>query len=147
MTFKKLAISSGIALLALFLVAKVVISLSATKLQTLVSPDGQFEATLSRRDGIDRNYSVRINGTRVYSSPDFSPSQRFAFREALSWDESGTIVVLEIGRHRIFGYDAVHERRLTDEELLALELAPEPPLWEYFFESEWPGIGRARRPE
>jgi hypothetical protein len=118
-----------------------------TRLQTLMSPDGRYKAELIRLDAIDRNYIVRLNGGRVYSSPDFAPSRDVPFRETLAWDKTGQIVVLEIARHRIFGYDAANRKQLSDDELLAVELLPDPPLWKYYFESEWPGVGRVRRPE
>lgn len=146
MKFKRIVAGFEVAILAVFLFVVLLHWTLSTKLQTLVSRDGRFEATLVRMDGIDRNYSVRINGNRVYTSPDFSPTKQFPFREALMWDKTGTIVVLEIARHRIFGFDAIQQRQLTDDELLALELAADPRLWEYFFESEWPGVGRVRRP-
>jgi len=116
-------------------------------LQSLPSPDGRFTAVLSRVDHIDRNYSVKINGARVYTSPDFAPRRDIAFCEKLAWDRTGNVVVLEIAGHRVFGYDATSQRRLTDEELLKVDLPPDPPLWEYHFESEWPGVGRAKQPE
>jgi hypothetical protein len=118
-----------------------------TKLQSLPSPDGNHTAELFRADGIDRNYSVRVDGTRVYHSPDFAPRRDLAYLEALTWDKTGRIVVLEIARHRIFGYDATNHQRLSDDALLATQLPPDVPLSEYYFESEWPGIGRARKPE
>jgi hypothetical protein len=118
-----------------------------TKLQTVQSPDEVHIAELTRVDGIDRNYSVRVDGSRVYGSPDFSPRRDLPYREALIWNKSGSVVVLEIAGHRIFGYDAANRRQLSDNELLAVELPPDPPLWEYHFEAEWPGIGRADRPE
>ena len=118
-----------------------------TKLQTLSSPDGQHTAELSRADGIDRNYTVRIDRRRVYTSPDFAPRKDLPFRETLVWDATGKILMLEVARHRIFGYDVAADRQLSDEELLATQAAPDPPLSEYYFESEWPGIGRARQGE
>ena len=69
------------------------------------------------------------------------------FREWLCWDASGRLVLLEVAGHRIFGYDAVARRTPTESELLAAKAPPEPPLWEYDFESAWPGIGRVHRPE
>ena len=116
-------------------------------LQTLQSPTGAYTAKLHRVVGFDRIYFVSVNGKRVYHSPDFSPRTDLDFKEELTWDASGHMLILSIAGHRIFGYDAKQSRRLTDEQLLAVELAPDPPLWEYEFESEWPGIGRAKRPD
>jgi hypothetical protein len=114
------------------------------RLQECKSPDGRHVVDLVRADFIDRNYSVRVDGARVYWSPDFAPRHDLSFREALVWDVSGKVVVLEIAGRRIFGYDLDAKHRITDEQLLAIELAPDPPLSEYYFESEWPGIGRVR---
>lgn len=118
-----------------------------TKLQTLRSPDGFHTAELLRADHLDRNYVVRVDGARVYVSPDFAPRSDLPYRETLVWDKTGHVVVLEVARHRIFGYNVEKGAPLSDEELLAVEFAPDPPLWEYYFESEWPGIGRVPRPE
>ena len=96
---------------------------------------------------MDRNYSVYLDGRKVFGSPDFSPRNDIPFRETLRWDSTGRFVMLEIAGHRIFGYDAAAERPLTDPELLAAKAPSEPPLWEYYFESDWPGIGRVRRPK
>jgi hypothetical protein len=118
-----------------------------TKLQKLDSRDRKHTAELLRMDGIDRNYTVRVDGQRVYRSPDFAPRRDIPFRETLTWDSTGSIVILEVAGNRIFGYDTSHARALTDEQLLAAELPPSPQLWEYYFEAEWPGIGRVRPPE
>jgi hypothetical protein len=113
-----------------------------TKLMELTNPGGSHRAELLRMDGIDRNYVVKVDGRVVYGSPDFSPRTDLAFRETLLWDRTGRVVILQVAGHRIFGYDAEAYRRLGDGELLAIELPPEPPLWEYHFEAEWPGMGR-----
>jgi hypothetical protein len=118
-----------------------------TKLQKLESPDGTHRAELIRSDAIDRNYTVRVDGKTVYRSPDFSPRRDISFRETLAWDVTGRFIVLEVARHRVFGFDTSTMQRLTPEQLLSLELAPDSPLWQYGFEAEWPGIGRARRPD
>jgi hypothetical protein len=67
-----------------------------TKLQTLRSPNGRWTAELFRSDSIDRNYTVRVGGARVYASPDFSPRQDIPYRETLLWDKTGRIVILEV---------------------------------------------------
>jgi hypothetical protein len=115
------------------------------KLQTLDSPDGLHTVELLRADHIDRNYSVKVDGVRVFTSPDFAPNNRVPFRETLFWDATGKIVVLEVARQRVYGYDVSRRRALSDAELLAVVAASDPPLWEYGYEWEWPGVGRARR--
>ena len=131
----------------LFMVGSTIVAFWPTRimLQVTTSPDKKHTVRLARNDAIDRNYSIRLDGKVIYRSPDFSPRRDIPYREALLWDNTGHIVVLEVARHRIFGYDVQEGRRLGDDELLAVELSPEPPLWEYYFESEWPGIGRATR--
>jgi hypothetical protein len=64
--------------------------------QVLYSPDGKQKAVLKRMDGIDLVFYVKVNGRKVYSSPDFAPNHKVDFRERLVWDKSGTIVVLEV---------------------------------------------------
>lgn len=136
-----------VAFCLMFLPAILVFWPSRIKLQTLRSPNGLHTADLVRSDHLDRNYVVRVDGSRVYVSPDFAPRHDLPYRETLVWDKTGRVVVLEIARHRIFGYNAEKRVRLSDEELLAVEFPPDPPLWEYYFESEWPGIGRVHRLE
>jgi hypothetical protein len=121
-----------------------VLSLSRT-LQEAQSPDGQRRVELIRIDGLDRNYIIRVDGTRVWNSPDFSPRDDIPYREALVWNATGNVVVFEVANHRVCGIDVNAKRVLTDAELLALELAPEPRLWDYGYEAEWPGIGRAQQ--
>jgi hypothetical protein len=118
--------------------------LSIKTLQVTESPNGEHQVRLSRLDGIDRNYKVTVDGRKVYSSPDFAPRSDLGFREALVWDATGQVVVLEIAGRRLFGYDVEKQKPLADDELLSLKLAPEPDLGEYMFEGEWPGLGRVR---
>ena len=114
-------------------------------LQVSKSANGDHVAKLVRVDHLDRNYRLTVDGRIVYSSPDFSPRKDLAFREALAWDVTGNIIVLEVAKQRLFGYDAAKRKALADEELLGLALQPEPPLGEYYFEGEWPGLGRVRK--
>jgi hypothetical protein len=117
-------------------------------LQTLESSGRDHRADLWRIDsGVDRNYRVDVDGTKVFSSNDFAPRLDIPYRETLCWDRSGHVVILEIAGHRVFGYDVAAGRRLSDPELLAAEAPPELPLWEYSGETEWPGIGRVPVPD
>jgi hypothetical protein len=90
---------------------------------------------------------VYVDGARAFGSEDFVPRSDIPFRETPSWDSTDRIVILEIAGHRVFGYDAVAKRRLTDSELLVAKPPPELPLWEYSSETEWPGIGRVPVPD
>jgi hypothetical protein len=90
---------------------------------TKTSPDGRHTAKLHRVDGIDVIFTVTVDGSEVFSSPDFAPVDA-DFREWIAWNADGDIVVLEIGGKRLFGYDVVRKRSLTDDELLMVEFAP-----------------------
>ena len=107
--------------------------------QILYSLECKHKTVLNRLDGIDLNFFVIVDGRKVYSSPDFAPNWKVDFKERLAWDKSGTVVVLEVIGRRLFGYDTKKGRPLSDSELLSVEYAPEPALWEYGFEGEWPG--------
>jgi hypothetical protein len=87
------------------------------------SPDRQHMAKLSRVDGIDVNFSVTVDGRGVYRSPDFAPV-RADFREQLIWGTNSQAVVLEVAGRRVFGYDAVEKRALTESELLGVQYTP-----------------------
>jgi hypothetical protein len=105
--------------------------------QYLSSPNRKYEAVLERQDFIDLNFRVSLNGKSIYRSPDFSPNHSLAFRESLTWDDSGTILVLEVGGRRLFGYDIAQSQRLTDASLLRVKVSP-VPLDKYGFEGKWP---------
>jgi hypothetical protein len=87
------------------------------------SPDRQHTAKLSRVQGIDVNFRVTVDGTRVYGSPDFAPVPA-DFREQLIWETNSQAVVLEIAGRRIFGYHVGEKRPLTDAELTKIHLTP-----------------------
>lgn len=136
----------GMAFLVLLLIPPVYVLLpTIVSVQSLETPDGKHQIKLRRVDGIDRNYSVWVDGRSVYVSPDFAPRRDLPFREALVWDTTGNVVILEVARHRVAAYDLSAKKLLSDDELLSLEAVPDPPLAEYFFEGEWPGIGRQRK--
>lgn len=106
--------------------------------QTLYSPDGKHRAVLKRMDAIDLNFTVKVDGKKVYSSPDFAPNKRVDFQERLVWDKTGTVVVLDVTGRRLFGFDIKSQKSLSDSELMLVEYAPEPDQWEYGFEGIWP---------
>jgi hypothetical protein len=87
------------------------------------SPDRQHTAKLTRVDGIDVIFKVTIDGTRVYSSPDFAPVSA-DFREQLIWGSDSMAVVLEVAGRRIYGYHVGEKRSLTDSELHQVHLTP-----------------------
>ena len=98
------------------------------------SPDRHHTAKLSRVQGIDVNFGITVDGTRVYGSPDFAPV-RADFREQLIWDTNSQAVVLEVAGRRIFGYHVGEKRPLTGSELLKIQLTP---FDELRFEGELP---------
>jgi len=114
--------------------------------QILHSPDNTHKAVLKRLDGIDLNFWVIVDGQKVYSSPDFAPNRRLNFRERITWDKTGRILILEVAGRRLFGYSADARKALSDAELMSAkytpesnaEYAPEANEWEYGFEGEWP---------
>ena len=87
------------------------------------SPDGQHTAKLTRKQGIDVNFIVSVDGSRVYRSPDFAPV-RADFREQLIWDANSQVVVLEVAGRRIFGHHVGEKRSMTDSELAMIRLTP-----------------------
>jgi len=106
--------------------------------QTLYSPDGKHKAVLKRMDSIDLNFTVKVDGTKVYTSPDFAPNKKVDFQERLVWDKTGTVVVLDVTGRRLFGFDIKNQKSLSDTELMLVEYPPEPNQWEYGFEGVWP---------
>lgn len=135
----------GVLLVFSLLALLIGVFLRRQTLQTISSPDGRHEVRLVRQEGIDRNYLIYVDGTRVFVSRDFAPRGDIPWYEALRWDAAGSTIVFEAAQQRLFGYEVEDRRQLSDEELLAVEIAPEPALWEYQFEGEWPGVGRVRQ--
>ncbi len=80
-------------------------------------------AKLVRHDGIDVNFKVVIDGEDVFYSPDFAPVED-DFRERLIWNEQGNVIVLEVAGKRLFGYDVIEKRKLSNKELMAVEYIP-----------------------
>ena len=109
-----------------------------TTVQRKANPDGSHHAKLVRYDGIDVNFKVVVDGENVFWSPDFAPVGH-DFREQINWDATGSIVVLEVAGQRLFGYDARQGKKLTDEEVLAVEY---PPFKDYWYEGKVPGQTR-----
>lgn len=101
-------------------------------IQTLVSPNGKHSAVLLRKHNlVDTNFIVKVDGHRIYESPDLAGFSDNLYRETLVWDKTGRIVVLELMGKRIFAYDAVKERMLGKGELQQYELYPMPN--DYFY--------------
>lgn len=98
------------------------------------NPAGSHTAKLLRFDGIDINFQLKVDGRQVYFSPDFAPEDA-DFRERISWDVDGKIVVLEVGDERIFGYNAIEQRELSAAELSRVRFTP---FAEMGFEGELP---------
>lgn len=90
---------------------------------TKYSPDRQHSAKLIRKQLIDVNFIVKVDGAAVYGSPDFRPVHA-DFREQLIWDTNSVAVVLEVAGRRIFGYHAGEKRPLKESELHRIHLTP-----------------------
>jgi len=114
---------------------------SGRTVQKLCSVSHQQCAELERWDFFDLNFRVKLNGKKLFMTPDFMPDDTLPFRETLVWDDSGKILLLEIAGRRIFGYDTEAGRRLTNNELLAVKVNP-IPLSNFQYSGEWPGIGK-----
>ncbi len=106
--------------------------------QYLDSRDHSQHAVLERNDGwMDLNFRVKLNGKVIYLSPDFSPNRTIAYRETLLWDDTGSVLILEIAERRLFGFNLAQQRKLTDGELLGAKVSS-LPLRRYDFEGRWP---------
>ena len=112
-------------------------------IQELESHGRSNTIKLIQRDSIDRNYEIQINGDKIYSSPDFFPRRDFPYLANICFSDDQEKLVFRVHGHRIWGYDIGHKRELSNEALLSLVIV-EPKLYELGYESEWPGIGRAR---
>jgi hypothetical protein len=87
-------------------------------IQTLDSPNAAHRASLLKKYNLaDINFIVKVDGVRVYESPDLIPFADRSYREALVWDKTGRVVMLELMGKRVFAYDAISKRRLERGEL------------------------------
>ena len=91
---------------------------SGRHLQTLHAPETNHQAVLLKKHNLaDINFVVKVDGKRVYFSPDYIPYPDNSYRETLVWDETGRIVVLELMGKRVFAYDAEEQRELKKGEI------------------------------
>lgn len=115
--------------MALAFAAGVAVTLVATftpwtsSVMSKESPDGRHSARLDRVDGFDVMFEVVVDGRRVYRSFDFAPGP-FDFRENIYWTADSRIVVLEVAGRRLYGYDVVDRRELTEPQLAEIQLTP-----------------------
>ena len=94
-------------------------------IQTLESPHNEHNASLLKKYNLaDINFIVKVDGVRVYESPDLIPFSDRSYREALVWDKTGRIVMLELLGKRVFAYDAVAKRSLGRGELKNYQMYP-----------------------
>ncbi|HYE74063.1 MAG TPA: hypothetical protein VEF04_12065 [Blastocatellia bacterium] len=95
--------------------------------QTLNAPQTRHRAALLKKHNLgDINFVVKVDGERVYFSPDYMPFVDGAYRETLVWDKTGNVVVLELMGKRVFAYHAGEKRRLAKGELKQYDLFPTP---------------------
>lgn len=114
---------AGVAVLAFAGLLAIFYFSMVSTVMTKRSPDGQHTAKLVRVQGIDVNFRVTVDGSRIYSSPDFAPRSA-DFREHLFWDAKSEVVVLKVAGRRIFAYKLSENRPLTESELPEIELTP-----------------------
>jgi hypothetical protein len=101
-------------------------------IQALQSPENGHRATLLKKYNLaDINFIVKVDGERVYESPDLMPFTDRSYRETLVWDKTGRIVVLELMGKRVFAYDTQTKRRLQKGELNQYTLYPMPSDYVY----------------
>lgn len=96
-------------------------------LQTLSAPETNHTATLLKKHNLaDINFIVKVDGIKVYTSPDYIGFPDHLYRETLVWDKSGKIVLLELMGKRVFGYNAEEKREITKSELGNYVFSPTP---------------------
>ena len=106
--------------------------------QILESADDKHKVELIRRYSfLDLNFFIDLDGERIYRTEDFRPNYKIPFRETILWDKTGENLILEVSRKRLFGYNVPSKRKLSEKELLALEVR-EPTLEELGCFSCWP---------
>lgn len=115
-----------VALIFLTYISIQIISFSPWKpIQVLESPDRTHPhtATLSRLYGyIDANFKIILDGKRIYSSPDFAPNNTLAFREFMTWDDSGKILIFIVADKILFAYDTEKSQSLPSDAFTTLKL-------------------------
>jgi hypothetical protein len=106
--------------------------------QYLRSSDKVHQAALEREEHfLDLTFRVILDGQQIYRSPEFGGRPDIPFRETLLWDDSGNILLFEVGGHRLFGYDIAQSRTLSNVELVQVKASPVPDR-KYGFEGQWP---------
>lgn len=87
-------------------------------LQTLSAPETKHTASLLKKYNLaDINFIVKVDGTKVYVSPDYIGFSDHLYRETLVWDKSGKVVLFELMGKKVFGYNAEEKRVIDGNEL------------------------------
>jgi len=95
--------------------------------QSLPSKSETHKAVLLKKYNLaDINFIVKVDGRRVYLSPDLMPFPDRMYRETLLWDDKSRVVVLELMGKRVFAYDVEAKRQLQKGDLAHLKLFPMP---------------------
>jgi len=90
--------------------------------QSSISPTGTYSADLWIKPNLaDFNFVVKVDGKRVYISPDHC---RNDYDEKLVWGRSGEQVTLVLKGRRVFAYNARTKTPLGKGELADFDLVP-----------------------
>jgi hypothetical protein len=85
--------------------------------QTIDSKMGHRAELLKKHNLADMNFIVRMDGRKIFESPDLAGCSQNACREFLLFDDNGEVIVLNVVGKNIFAYDAKHDRELGKGEL------------------------------
>lgn len=67
-------------------------------------------------------YRILVNDKTVHKTQSFN-RKKVDYREQIVWDPNGTRFFFEVASRRLYGYDVVEKRDLTEEEIAAIPLA------------------------
>lgn len=91
-------------------------------IQILETQDHAHVAKLYRLYGyIDVNFRIMLDGKKIYWSPDCAPNYTLPFRETMTWDETGKILVFQLADQNVFAYNIMTRKVITPELLVEIK--------------------------
>jgi hypothetical protein len=94
-------------------------------IQIVNSNSGAHQAVLAKKHNLaDMNFIVKVDGKRVYISPDYVNYPDNYYQENLQWDITGKVVVLQLIGKRVFAYDTVTQQGLKKGDLERYQFLP-----------------------
>ncbi len=78
---------------------------------------GQVASLITQRNLADINFIVKIDGKKIYRSPEYASYSEGWYQEYLQWDVTGKVLLLKLLGKRVFAYNTTTQKELRKGEL------------------------------